>query len=115
MSTTFSYKFLEPRPKSSYRQLFIKGTRIRAELVYRAHINVEEPMTPEEVAADYGVPLSAVREAIKYCRSNPPEIAADLAREEALMAARGQLDPDYRRHPQPRLLSPQDVARLREP
>ena len=115
MSTTYSYKFLEPRPKSAYRQLFIKGTRIRAELVHRAHLNVEQPMTPEEVAADYGIPLPAVREAIEYCSANPPEIAADLAREEALMAARGQLDPGYRFHPRPRLLSPQEVARLREP
>lgn len=115
MSTTYRYRFLEPRLKSAYRQLFIKGTRIRAELVHRAHLNSEEPMTPEEVAADYGIPLPAVLEAIEYCNANPPELAADLTREEALMAARGQLDPAYRFSPRPRLLSPQAAARFQEP
>jgi uncharacterized protein (DUF433 family) len=112
MSTTLSYQHLEPRPDSAYRQLFVKGTRIRAELVYRAHINPEQPMTPEELAADFGLPLEAVREAIEYCRSDPPEIAADLAHEEALMAARGQLDPNYKYDARPRVLTPQELARL---
>jgi uncharacterized protein (DUF433 family) len=103
MSTDVTYQYLERRPRSAYRQLFIKGTRIRAELIYRAHINAEEPMTPEGLAADYGLPLAAVAEAIEYCRSNPPEIAADIAREEAIMAASGQLEPDYKYHPQPKV------------
>src|SRR6266516_4309871 len=89
MSTGVTYQYLEPRLASLYRQLFIKGTRIRAELLYRAHINAEEPRTPEELAADYDLPLAAVREAMEYGKSNPPEIAADLAREEAIMAASG--------------------------
>ena len=108
-----NWTYLAPNPKSSYRQLFIKGTRIRAELIYRAHINAEEPMTPEELAVDYGLPIAAVAEAIEYCRSNPPEIAADIAREEAIMAASGQLEPDYKYRPQPKVLTPQEWARLR--
>ena len=112
MSTDVTYQFLEQRPRSAYRQLFIKGTRIRAELIYRAHVNSEEPMTPEGLAADYGVPLPAVAEAIEYCRSNPPEIASDIAREEAIMAASGQLAPDYKYHPHPKVLTPQEWARL---
>ena len=113
MSTDVTYQYLERRPRSAYRQLFIKGTRIRAELIYRAHINAEEPMTPEELVADYGLPLAAVAEAIEYCRSNPSEIEADIAREEAIMAASGQLDPDSKYHPQPKVLTPQEWARLR--
>ena len=112
MSTDVTYQFLEQRPRSAYGQLFIKGTRIRAELIYRAHVNSEEPMTPEGLAADYGVPLRAVAEAIEYCRSNPPEIASDIAREEAIMAASGQLEPDYKYHPHPKVLTPQEWARL---
>ena len=84
MSTGVTYQYLEARPKSAYRQLFIKDTRIRAELIYWAHINAEEPMTPQELAIDYGLPLPAIVEAIEYCKSNPPEIAADIAREEAI-------------------------------
>jgi len=50
---------LEPR-LASFTPAFIKRTRIRAELLYRAHINAEEPSTPEELAADYDLPLAAV-------------------------------------------------------
>jgi len=112
MSTGVTYQYLEPRLASLYRQFFIKGTRIRAELLYRAHINAEEPRTPEELAADYDLPLAAVREAIEYGKSNPPEVAADLAREEAIMAASGQLEPDYKYHPYPKILTPEEWAPL---
>jgi uncharacterized protein (DUF433 family) len=112
MATVLTYRFLEARPKSAYRQLFIKGTRIRAEIIYRAHVNLEEPRTPEQLAADYGLPLEAVREAIDYGRSDPPEIAADIAREEAIMAASGHSTPDPTPNSQPKILSPEDWARL---
>jgi uncharacterized protein (DUF433 family) len=112
MSTGVTYQYLEPRPSSLYRQLFIKGTRIRAEILYCAHINAEEPRTAEELAADYDLPLAAVLEAIEYGKSNPPEVAADFAREEAIMAASGQLDPDYKYHPYPKVLTPEEWARL---
>ncbi len=115
MSTTVTYQHLEPRPDSAYRQLFVKGRRIRAELIYRAHINPEQPMSADELAADFGVPLAVVQEAIEYCRSDPPEIAADLAHEEALMAARGQLDPNYKYDARPRVLTPQALVRLAPP
>ena len=112
MSTGVTYQYLELRPTSLYRQLFVKGTRIRAELIYWAHINAEEPMTPEELATDYGLPLPAILEAIEYCQSNPPEIAADIVREEAIMAATGQSDPDYKFHPHRKPLTPQEWAHL---
>jgi uncharacterized protein (DUF433 family) len=41
------------------------------------------PMTPQEIAADYDLPLEAVVEAIAYCDSNPSELAQDFAREES--------------------------------
>jgi hypothetical protein len=45
-------------------------------------------MTPEEIAADYQLPLEAVQEAIAYCRSNPSEIAEDFAQDEAREASK---------------------------
>ena len=39
---------------------------MRAETLFRATVG-PEPMTPEEVACDYDVPVEAVREAIDYC------------------------------------------------
>jgi hypothetical protein len=68
-------------------------------------------MTPDEIAADYDLPLEAVQEAIAYCAANPPELAQDHAREEAVMEATGMNDPNY--DGRPRVLTPQEMARLR--
>ena len=115
MSTPTSTKwaYLAPNPKSFYRQLFVKGTRIRARVIYGLYMSAEEPMTPEEIAADFGLPLEAVKEAIAYCQSNPPEIEQDFRREEALMEATGMNDPDYKYHAKPKLLTAQEMARIR--
>jgi uncharacterized protein (DUF433 family) len=105
------YGHLAANPESAYKQLFIKGTRIRAEVIYNLYAG-REPRTPEEIAAAYGLPLEAVREAIAYCESDPPEIAEDHAGEERVMEATGMNDPDYKYGGKYRLLSPQDRARL---
>ena len=67
-------------------------------------------MKPEEISADYDLPLEVVKEAIAYCESNPPEIASDWAAEEALSEASGMNDPNYKG--KPKALSPQEIARL---
>lgn len=112
MSTTpHSWQHLEPRPCSNYRSLFVKGTRIRARVLYGDYMSEEEPkMTVEDIAAAYDLPVEAVREAIAYCASNPPEIAADFAAEEALAEATGMNDPNYKG--QPRVLTPEERARI---
>ena len=87
MAVHITYKFLEPRPASNYRQLFLRGRNLRAEILYRATIG-PEPRTPEEVAHDYGVPLEAVEEAAHYClhhearlRQEREEVFADIWRQ----------------------------------
>jgi uncharacterized protein (DUF433 family) len=104
--------YLAPNPKSSYKQLFLKGTRIRAEVIYGMTVDGSEPMTPEQVAADMNLPLEAVREAIAYCEADPPEVREDHRREEERMRATGMDDPNYRGKPRP--LSAQDIARLHD-
>jgi uncharacterized protein (DUF433 family) len=111
--TLIIWKYLEPRPKSFYRQLFIKSTRIRADILYGLFVNAQEPLRLEEIAVEYNLPLEAVREAIVYCQSNPPEIEQDFQREEALMEATGMNHPEYKLHPSPKILSPQEMARIR--
>ncbi|MFN0051779.1 MAG: DUF433 domain-containing protein [Planctomycetales bacterium] len=113
MSTATQYQHLAPNPKSSYRQLFVKGTRIRARVLYGQHVN-SEPMTVEEIAADYNLPVEAVKEAIAYCESNPPELLQDYAREEALMKASGMNDPDYKWNAKPNALSPDERERIKQ-
>ena len=87
-STTTQYQHLEPRPGSSYRQLFLKGRRIRAAVVYES-VHGPDPYTPEEFASDYGVPLEAVREALDYVADNLPLIEAERDREADDIRARG--------------------------
>jgi hypothetical protein len=60
------------------------------------------------------LPVEAVKEAIAYCESDPPEIREDFAREEALMEASGMNDPGYKTNPVPKTLSAQEIARLRQ-
>ncbi len=71
--TPTQYQHLEPRPGSSYRQLFLKGRRIRAAVVDEA-IHGPDPRTPEEFARDYQVPLEAGLEALDYVAQNRPLI-----------------------------------------
>src|SRR5437899_12002725 len=95
-----AWTHLDRKPGSSYRQLFVKGTRIAARTLYSLYVPGEDwaGMTAEEIAADYRLLVAAVREAIAYCQSDPPEIRADLAREEAIMEATGMNDPSYKYH-----------------
>ena len=97
--TAAQWKYLAPNPRSNYKQLFIKGTRIRAEVLYGWTVDGSEPMTPEQVADSYGLPLEVVKQAIAYCESNPREIEDDHRREEARMRATGMLDPGYSGQP----------------
>src|SRR6516225_9955728 len=107
-----SWNYLEPNPKSAYKQLFVKGTRIRARVLYGEAMNEEDPRTVEQIAADYGLPIEAVQEAIAYCQGNPPEIEDDFRREEALMEATGMNDPNYKYHGKPKILSAQEIAQI---
>jgi uncharacterized protein (DUF433 family) len=107
------YKYLARKPKSVYKHLFIEDCWISACTLYGKYARDEVPMTPEEIASDYHLPLEAVLEAIAYCQSNPPELAQEYAREEAIREASGMNDPNYKYHPQPKFLTPQEMARLR--
>lgn len=103
---------LERKPGSNYKQLFLKGRRIMARTLYGAYMSEEDPQTIEQIAADWNLPIEAVREAIAYCQTNPPEIEEDFRREEALMKATGMNDPNYKYNARPKLLSPQERAAI---
>lgn len=105
------YQYLVRKPKSVYKQLFIEGRWIAARTLYGMYAREESPMTPEEIAADYELPLEAVQEAIAYCEADPPELKEDYAREEAVMEVTGMNAPGYDR--QPKVLTPQEMSRLR--
>ena len=109
---TLKYKYLVRKPGSSYRQLFVRDRWVRARTLYGMYMSAEEPRTVEEIAADYEIPVEAVQEAIEYCRSDPPDLRADFAREEAIMEASGMNEPDYKFNPRPKPLTPQQWAEI---
>ncbi|WP_169980222.1 DUF433 domain-containing protein [Tautonia rosea] len=88
MTTVTQYQYLEPRPGSNYRQLFLKGRRIRAAIVFEA-VHGPDPYTPEEFADEFDVPIEAVREALEYANHHLPLIEAERNREAADVHARG--------------------------
>lgn len=79
MAVQVEYKYLEPRPRSNYRPLWVKGRHMRAEVLYRYTVG-PEPETPEEVARECGLPVEAVLEAIDYCIRNKELLDAERAR-----------------------------------
>ena len=87
-STATHYQHLELRPGSNYRQLFLKGRRIRAAVVFEAVFGPDS-YSPEEFAREYGVPLEAVLEALEYVANNLPLIESERASETADVQARG--------------------------
>jgi hypothetical protein len=88
MAEHVQYKYLKPKAGSNYRQLFVNG-RIRAEILYRETVGTE-PLTPDAVAREYGLPVEAVVEAILYCLHNQPLLDAERAREASRIKAAGR-------------------------
>src|SRR6266446_378333 len=88
MSVHVQYEFLESRPRSNYKQLWVKGRHMRAEVLYRCTTGVELE-SAEAVAREYGLPVEAVQEAIDYCTRNRELLEAERARESANIRARG--------------------------
>jgi hypothetical protein len=88
MAEQIQYKHLMPKRGSNYRQLAVNG-RIRAEIIYRETVGLE-PLTPEEVAREYSIPVEAVLEAIDYCLHNKDILDGDRAMEEASDKAAGR-------------------------
>lgn len=87
MPADVEYKHLEPRTRSNYRQLWVKGRHMRAEVLYRLTVG-PEPRRPEEVAEDYDLPLEVVLEAIDYSTRNKDLLDEERAREKAKLAER---------------------------
>src|SRR5207244_1147052 len=88
MSIQIQYEFLESRPRSNYKQLWVKGRHIRAEVLYRYTVG-PEPESPEQVAKEYDLPVGAVLEAIEYCTRNRDLLDVERSHEEADLRARG--------------------------
>jgi uncharacterized protein (DUF433 family) len=112
-STQTKWQYLERDPKSSYHQLSIKGRRIKARTLYGLWANEEEPRTIEQIAENYSLPIEAVKEAIAYVESDPPELQQDYKFDEMIMEAAGMNEPNYKYNPRPKPIPPEERARIR--
>ena len=74
------YEYLEHRPGSFYRELFVRGVNLRASRL--VGWMESEGMTAEQAAADRRLPLAAVLEAVRYVRQNRDFLMAELKREQ---------------------------------
>jgi uncharacterized protein (DUF433 family) len=91
MSETTNYTYLAAREGSRYEQYFFRGRNLRAETLYRATIG-SQPMTPDEVAEDYNLPVAAVLEAIDYSVRNAALLQRERDEDWAESRARGLLE-----------------------
>jgi len=94
MAVRTAYTFLESRPRSHYRQLWVKGRHLRAEVLYRRTVGAEA-LLPEEVAHDYDLPVAAVHEAIAYALHHQALLEAERAREVTRLQQLGLDHPPY--------------------
>lgn len=77
--TPTQWQYLEKRHHSWRQQLYLKGTRIKASVIYADMMVNSE--TPTEAAASWDLPLAAISEVIEYC-STHQELLKQEAREE---------------------------------
>ena len=84
-----TYRYLAERCGSSYRELFVCGTDLRAQTLVSDMEN--EGLSPEEITAAYHLPLEAVQEAVEYVHANEEHLTKErcLTRQEAI--AKGYL------------------------
>ena len=84
--TTNKWQYLEKRSHSWRKQLYIKGKRIKADVI--SSDMIVNPETPEEAAENWDLPLAAIEEVIKYCQINQ-ELLKQEAREERRIILEG--------------------------
>jgi hypothetical protein len=84
------YQYLEPRPGSFYRELFLRGLNLRASRLIAWMEG--EGLTVAQAAADRSLPVEAVLEAADYVKANADVIAHDTERERQLLRDRGLIE-----------------------
>jgi hypothetical protein len=65
---TLHWKFLEKRPSSKRKQLYVIGKPFKAFDVYEEILATDE--SHEEAAIAWNLPIEAIQEIIEYCKQN---------------------------------------------
>jgi uncharacterized protein (DUF433 family) len=85
--TQTQWQYLEKRPHPRREQLYIKGTRIKASVIYSDMIVNHE--TPSETAFNWDLPLEAVLETIEYCETHQDLLKREAEEERRYLEERG--------------------------
>lgn len=82
-----NWQYLVSRPHAWRKQLHIKGRKLLASTVWQDM--VINQMLPEQAAADWDLPLSAVYETIQYCESHKDLLKLEADEERYRLEAKG--------------------------
>ncbi len=83
------WQYLEKKPHSRRQQLYLKGKRIKASVIY-SDMMVNK-MTPEEVADNWELPLAAIEEIIEYCQTHQQLLQQEANEARSQLTAKGVL------------------------
>ncbi|MGL5079203.1 MAG: hypothetical protein ACRDBG_25665 [Waterburya sp.] len=90
--TTTQWQYLEQHPHSWRKQLYIKGKRIKANVIY-SDLIVNE-MTPDDAAENWDLPKEAICEVIEYCQANQELLKQEAEEGRRRLEAKGvSIDP----------------------
>jgi uncharacterized protein (DUF433 family) len=67
-SQTEDWQYLVARPHTWRKQLYVKGRKLLASIVWQDM--VANQMSPDQVAENWNLPLSAIDEVIRYCETH---------------------------------------------
>ena len=81
------WQFLEPRPSSWRKQLYLKGRKLTAFTVWSDTIANKD--TIDETADNWDLPKEAVKEAIEYCENNQEFLKYEAKEERRYLKERG--------------------------
>lgn len=93
MTTTAKtqWQYLEKRPHSWRQQLYIKGTRIKASVIYSDMIANQE--TSQETAENWDLPLAIIEEVIEYCKTYQALLDSEAAKERQIVLEGVTIEP----------------------
>jgi hypothetical protein len=81
------WQYLVTRPHPWRRQLYIKGRKLLASIVWQDLITNQ--MSAEQAAENWNLPLPAIHEIIDYCQNNQELLKLEADEERYRLAAKG--------------------------
>jgi hypothetical protein len=85
--TKTQWQYLESRPQSWRKQLYLKGRKLRARTVWSDMLVNGD--TPQLAADNWDLPLPAIQEVISYCETHRELLQQEAEEEQRYLEERG--------------------------